>query len=76
MSAGDLLKERYPHLKLAVGESVVSVLKPLQERHAQLAKEKAYIDGIIKNNAEKAAYYANKTLSKVKRKIGYPDKIR
>ena len=66
----------YGELKLAVGESVVSVLKPLQERHAQLAKEKAYIDGIIKNNAEKAAYYANKTLSKVKRKIGYPDKIR
>ena len=52
------------------------VLKPLQERHAQLAKEKTYIDGVIKANAEKASYVSNKTLSKVKRKIGYPDKIR
>ena len=66
----------YGELKMAVGESVISVLKPLQERHAELAKDKAYIDRIIKENAEKATYFSNKTLSKVKRKIGYPDKIR
>ena len=76
----DVVKEfegkGYGELKLAVGESVVSVLKPLQEEFARLSKDKAYIDGIIKENAEKANYYATKTLRKVQRKVGFPDRIR
>ena len=66
----------YGEFKLAVGESVVSVLRPLQEEVARLNKDKAYIDGIIKENAEKAGYYANKTLRKVQKKVGFPEKIR
>ena len=66
----------YGVLKEAVGESVIAVLKPIQERVEGLTKDKAYIDGIIKENAQKAEYYANKTLRKVKHKIGYPDRIR
>ena len=61
---------------LARGESVVAVLEPLQKRCAELTKEKEYIDGIIKANAEKAAYFASKTLRKVHRKLGFPDRIR
>ena len=60
----------------AVGESVVSVLKPLQEEVERLSKDKAYIDGIIKENAEKANYYAMKTLRKVQKKVGFPERIR
>ena len=63
-------------LKLAVGEAVVSVLKPLQDEVARLEKDKAYLDSIIKENGEKASYYANKTLRKVQRKVGFPDRIR
>lgn len=66
----------YGDFKMAVGESVVSVLKPLQEEAARLTKDKAYIDGIIKENAEKAGYYANKTLRKVQKKVGFPERIR
>ncbi len=66
----------YGELKMAVGESVVSVLKPLQDEVARLEKEKAYIDSIIKENGEKAQYFANKTLRKVQRKVGFPDRIR
>lgn len=66
----------YGDLKLAVGESVVSVLRPLQERYADLSKDKAYIDGIIKENADKANYYATKTLRKVQKKVGFPERIR
>ena len=66
----------YGQLKEAVGESVIEILAPLQKRCAELSKEKAYIDGIIKNNAEKAGYYANKTLRKVHKKIGFPERIR
>lgn len=66
----------YGDFKLAVGESVVSVLKPLQDRMAELSKDKAYIDSIIKNNAERASYVAAKTLRKVQKKIGFPERIR
>lgn len=66
----------YGEFKLAVGESVVSVLRPVQERFGELIKDKAYIDGIIKENAEKANYYALKTLRKVQKKVGFPERIR
>ena len=63
----------YGDFKMAVGEAVVSVLKPLQDRCAELTQDKAYIDKIIKENGEKAQYYANKTLRKVQKKIGFPE---
>ncbi len=66
----------YGEFKLAVGETVADVLTPLQARCAELTGDKAYIDGIIKENAEKASYYAGKTLRKVQHKIGFPDRIR
>ena len=66
----------YGDFKLAVGEAVADVLTPIQVRQADLLKDKAYIDGIIKANAEKANYFANKTLRKVHKKIGFPERIR
>ena len=66
----------YGDFKMAVGEAVVGVLKPLQERFADLQKNKDYLDGIIKANAEKAQYVSNKTLRKVQKKIGFPERVR
>ena len=66
----------YGAFKEAIGEAVISVLKPVQDRVAELNKDKGYIDGIIKTNAEKANYYATKTLRKVQRKVGFPDRIK
>ncbi len=66
----------YGEFKLGVGEAVVSVLKPLQDRVKELEKDKAYLDMIIKNNAEKAQYFSNKTLRKVQKKVGFPERIR
>ncbi|BCJ95596.1 tryptophan--tRNA ligase [Anaerocolumna cellulosilytica] len=66
----------YGDFKMAVGEAVVSVLKPIQEKITELNKDKAYIDGIIKANGEKANYYATKTLRKVQKKVGFPERIR
>lgn len=66
----------YGDFKMAVGESVVSVLKPVQDRFYELEKDKEFIDSIIKENAEKANYYAQKTLRKVQKKVGFPEKIR
>ncbi|MCR4686388.1 MAG: tryptophan--tRNA ligase [Lachnospiraceae bacterium] len=62
----------YGDFKLAVGETVADLLKPLNERFNELSKDKEYIDGIIKENAEKAQYYSTKTLRKVQKKVGFP----
>ncbi len=79
-TADEVVKEfdgrGYGDFKLAVGEAVVSVLKPIQTRVEELNKDKAYIDGIIKENAEKASYFATKTLRKVQKKVGFPERIR
>lgn len=66
----------YGELKTAVGETVVSILRPLQEEYARLTEDKAYLDGIIRDNAEKASYYATKTLRKVQKKVGFPERPR
>ncbi len=66
----------YGEFKLAVGESVASILKPIQDKQADLLKNKDYVDNIIKTNAEKANYVAMKTLRKVQKKVGFPERVR
>ena len=66
----------YGDFKLAVGESVASRLKPLQDKFYELQKEKDYLNKVIKENDEKAAYFANKTLRKVQKKVGLTERIR
>lgn len=61
----------YGQLKEMVGEAVAVELVPLQERFNELSKNKEYIDRVVKENAEQASYYANKTLRKVKKKVGF-----
>jgi tryptophanyl-tRNA synthetase len=66
----------YGDFKMAVGEAVTDMLKPMQEKYQELSKEKSYIDSRIKENDEKAQYMANKTLRKVQKKVGLTEKIR
>ena len=66
----------YGEFKLAVGETVSDAMKPIRDRFDELSRDKAYVDSIIKNNAERASYVAEKTLRKVKKKIGLPEKVR
>ncbi|MBQ1275513.1 MAG: tryptophan--tRNA ligase [Cellulosilyticum sp.] len=66
----------YGDFKIKVGEAVVEELRPLQARFKELGADKAYIDSIIKKNAETANYLATKTLRKVQKKVGFPPIIR
>ena len=61
----------YGDFKLAVGEAVADKLVPIQAEQARLLKDKEYLNGVLKSGAERAAYTANKTLSKVYKKIGF-----
>ena len=63
----------YGAFKDTVADAVVAALEPIQKKYAQLSQDKAYIDKVLYDNAMKASKVANKTLSKVKRKVGFTD---
>lgn len=69
---GEFVGCGYGEFKKCVADAVIEELKPIQERFKELSSDKAYIDKVIKDGAEKAAYIANKTLRKVQRKVGFP----
>jgi len=60
----------YGVFKENVGEAISSALMPIQEKINMYLSDKSYIEGVYKRGAEKASYVANKTLNKMKRKIG------
>lgn len=60
----------YGDLKEVTGQAVAEMLSPIQQKYKELTANKDYLNSILKENSEKAAYMARKTLSKVQRKIG------
>ena len=68
---GEFLGRGYGDFKTAVGEAIVEGLRPVREEFARLMADKAYLEEVMKKGAAEAAYYARKTLSKVRRKIGF-----
>ena len=61
----------YGDFKLAVGEACADGLAPVREEFARLMADKAHLEAVMKAGADEAAYYARKTMSKVRRKIGF-----
>lgn len=61
----------YGDFKLAVGEAVADKLAPIQKEQAKLLTDKTYLDNVLRSGAERASKAANKTLSKVYKKIGF-----
>ena len=61
----------YGDFKLAVGETCADALAPVQARYNELLADKAYLEEIMKKGADEASYYARKTLSKLKKKLGF-----
>jgi len=64
----------YGDFKMAVGEVVAAELKPIRERYEDLRKNKDYLEQIYKSGAERANKLSNRTLNKVKRKVGFVDR--
>lgn len=64
----------YGAFKLKVGETVVELLRPIREEAARLMADKAYLQGIYRSGAERAAHTANKTLRKVYKKVGFVER--
>ena len=60
----------YGDFKLAVAEVTADALAPVQAEYGKILADKAYVDGVLKDGAERAARLANRTVSKVYRKVG------
>ena len=63
----------YGAFKPAVGEAVIETLRPIREESDRLLKDKAYLERVYRDGAQKASYIANKTLRKVYKKVGFLD---
>ena len=63
----------YGDFKLAVGEACADALAPVQAEFARLSSDKAYLEDVMAKGAEDAARSAARTMSKVRRKIGFTE---
>ena len=61
----------YGDFKGAVGEAIVEGLRPVREEFARLMADKAYLEEVMKKGAADASYFARRTMSKVRRKLGF-----
>ena len=61
----------YGDFKKAVGEAVADKLAPIREEHARLIADKAYLQSVLEDGAEKAKQISGRMLLKVYRKVGF-----
>ncbi len=63
----------YGDFKAAVGEACADRLAPVQAEFARLMNDKGYLESVMKKGAEEAGRASARTMSKVRRKIGFTD---
>ena len=61
----------YGDFKTAVGEAVADTLRPIQERFRDFMADKAQLDALMKQGAERAETVARRTLDKAMKKMGF-----
>ncbi|MFJ4987821.1 tryptophan--tRNA ligase [Streptomyces sp. NPDC088732] len=62
--------DSYGALKKDTAEAVVEELRPLRERHAELAADPGYVDAVLRTGAERARALARPTVDAAYRAIG------
>lgn len=75
-AAAELQGQGYGKLKDRVSECVIETLAPLQSEHKRLMADKAYLQGVLAENAEIANRMALRTLRKVQRKVGFAERLK
>jgi len=64
----------YGVFKPAVGEAVVETLAPIQTEAKRILADKAYLQEVYRDGAERAGAVARRTLRKVYKKIGFVER--
>ena len=60
----------YGDFKVAVAQSVIDALAPIQQEFNRIVADKAYVDSVLAAGAEGANRIAGRTMQKVYRKVG------
>lgn len=63
--------QNYSVFKEDLGQLIADNMKEIREKHSDYIKDKAYLEKVMREGAEKASYIANKTLRKVYKKVGF-----
>ena len=63
----------YGDFKAAVGEACADALSPIQAEFNRLMADKAYLESVMAEGAAEAAHDTLRTMSKVRRKIGFTE---
>lgn len=69
--AAEMAGQGYGALKSRTADCVIAALEPLQAEYKRLIADKAYLQGVLDENAKTATYLATKTLRKVQKKVGF-----
>ena len=64
----------YGAFKPAVADAVIEMLRPIQAEASRILADKAYLQSVYKEGAERASYIARKTLRKVYKKVGFVER--
>ena len=65
----------YGEFKDDLAEVVIQALSPIQERYKEYRQDKAFLESIYREGADKAEAFAAKTLRKVYKKIGFIPRV-
>jgi len=70
-----LIEERfsnkgYGFLKKEVAETIIYEIKPIQEKYNQILRDNAYLESILRQGKARVLELSDKTLKKVKEKVG------
>lgn len=60
----------YGEFKAEVANAIIETLKPIQTKYYEIINNPEYLNKVLDDGRDKAAYFANKMITKVKRKIG------
>ena len=63
----------YGDFKKAVADAVIAGLEPVCKRYAEICADKSYVEDVLRAGTECAQRRVNRTMSKVRRKVGYLD---
>ena len=70
----EYIGKNYGQFKNDVAECVIEELRPILEKYKALKEDKAYIEKVYKEGAQKASYVASKTMRKVFKKVGFVER--
>ncbi len=61
----------YGDFKMAVAQSIVEKLVPIQNEYKKILEDKTYLDDVLKKGNETANYISSRIMSKIYRKVGF-----